>query len=108
MGLCSSVFLFSYLQQRAQNTVLKKAVIEEQEKTKSLQVTDLHFLEIFYAAMILNKIVKLIDRKNPECCQKELKFWPSSYMSVLSLSFRILYLWELQSLPKKVGHHIQH
>ena len=26
------------LQQRAQNTVLKKAVIEEQEKTKTLQV----------------------------------------------------------------------
>ena len=29
---------FLFFQLRAQNTVLKKAVIEEQEKTKSLQV----------------------------------------------------------------------
>ena len=46
LDLFSSVLPCFYQQQRAQVTVLKKAVIEEQGKTKTLQVQNLSFRDI--------------------------------------------------------------
>ena len=46
MDLFSPVLLCFFQQQRAQVTVLKKAVIEEQGKTKTLQVQNLSFRDV--------------------------------------------------------------
>ena len=46
VDLFSPVLLCFFQQQRAQVTVLKKAVIEEQGKTKTLQVQNLSFRDV--------------------------------------------------------------